>query len=103
MSLFETKNFVHGIIIQQYIGVSICSLLVYDNCELQISQIFECIYTYNNISNYKGQRGINLLSVTFHLYLGSFRSSTFGYVRIYIIVSDFVPFSSLFKLIRASD
>ena len=56
MSLFETKNFVHGIIIQQYIGVSICSLLVYDNCELQISQIFECMYmyTYNKISDYKG-------------------------------------------------
>ena len=54
MSLFETKNYVHGTIIRQYIQVSICSLLVYDNCELQISQIFECIYTYNNISNYKG-------------------------------------------------
>ena len=54
MSLFETENYVHGIIIRQYIQVSICSLLVYDNCELYMSQIFECIYTYNNISNYKG-------------------------------------------------
>ena len=56
MSLLETKNFVHGIIIQQYIQVSICSLLVYDNCELHTSQIFECMYmyTYNKISDYKG-------------------------------------------------
>ena len=56
MSLFEIKNYVHGVIIQQYIEVSICSLLVYDNCELQMSHIFECMYmyTYNNISNYKG-------------------------------------------------
>ena len=54
MSLSETKNFVHIVIIRQYIEVSICSLLVYDNCELQISQIFECIYTYNKISDYKG-------------------------------------------------
>ena len=54
MSIFEIKNYVHGVIIQQYIQVSICSLLVYDNCELHMGQIFECIYTYNNISNYKG-------------------------------------------------
>ena len=58
MSLFEAKNYVHGIIIQQYIEVSICSLLVYvyDDCELQMGQIFEYMYmyTYNNISNYKG-------------------------------------------------
>ena len=56
MSIFETKDFVHSIIIQQYIQVSICSLLVYDNRELQMSQLFECMYmyTYNKISDYKG-------------------------------------------------
>ena len=56
MSLSEIKNYVHIVIIQQYIQVSICSLLVYDNCELHMSQLFGCMYmyTYNKNSNYNG-------------------------------------------------
>ena len=53
MGPFETRTFIHGVFIQQYIQVAICTLLVYDLCEYKnylmtpFSSTFITVITYD--------------------------------------------------------